>query len=424
MRDQSCVFPFTYKDETYTSCTDRTDPDDLLWCATKVDPQGNYIKGNWGYCDTDSDSDCEGDQEEFDSQVNSEEESDSLTLRSTNVYGRTCFSSGGYSGSCRRAKYCKGSNYSYSRTCGWTYVCCKRSPNPRSKVNFPTSSPRTTTRRPSRRTTTTKRPKLPPAPLCGLEGSEPFVFGGQLAKPGQFPFMVSFVYTDRSADENFCGGVMITSRHVLTAAHCFKGRPESEWKGGLVDVRIGLNNLQSREKTGNSANIAKVTLNPDYEEVAGGKEGVVNDLTIVTLDRDVKSPSVCLPETARSRNQTAVVIGFGKINRGKGGRQQSQLRFAYLDEIDTRTCQRKYNDFYKRSKHKPRITREMICAGNSDADACSGDSGGPLLYLNRDLRWMVAGVVSFGPSSCGNKAPGVYARVDRHLDWIRAETRS
>ena len=154
-------------------------------------------------------------------------------------------------------------------------------------------------------------------------------------------------------------------------------------------MRIGLNNLQSREKTGNSANIAKVTLNPDYEEVAGGKEGVINDLTIVTLDRDVNSPSVCLPETARSRNQTAVVIGFGKTNKGKGGRQESRLRwgfravldkpgglmaslikiwfshfrFAYLDEIPQSTCQRKYNDFYKRSRHKPRITREMICAG-------------------------------------------------------------
>ena len=66
-------------------------------------------------------------------------------------------------------------------------------------------------------------------------------------------------------------------------------------------MRIGLNNLQSREKTGNSANIAKVTLNPDYKVIAGGSEGVVNDLAIVALDRDVKSPSVCLPETARSR---------------------------------------------------------------------------------------------------------------------------
>merc|ERR1712210_136972 len=77
--------------------------------------------------------------------------------------------------------------------------------------------------------------------------------------------------------------------------------------------------------------------------------------------------------------------------------------------------------FYRRSKHKPKITREMVCAGNEEADACSGDSGSPLLWLNTELRWMVGGVVSFGPSSCGSKAPGVYAKVETSLDWIRSQ---
>jgi secreted trypsin-like serine protease len=61
----------------------------------------------------------------------------------------------------------------------------------------------------------------------------------------------------------------------------------------------------------------------------------------------------------------------------------------------------------------------MMCAGNSEADACSGDSGSPLLYQNTNYRWMVGAVVSFGPSSCGNAAPGVYARVDTATDWIQ-----
>ena len=45
------------------------------------------------------------------------------------------------------------------------------------------------------------------------------------------------------------------------------------------------------------------------------------------------------------------------------------------------------------SRYEPRITEEMLCAGNDQKDACSGDSGSPLLYLNTQLRWMVGSLV-------------------------------
>jgi len=414
-----CVFPFVYKEESFDECTNKDDAGGKLWCSTQVDARGKHQKGNWGYCSTGCPGLDEVEEDEFDLEVNTLEEND-VSLRSSNLYGRACFSSSGYSGTCRDSKYCKGTDYSYSRTCGFSYVCCKKAPNPRSTINT-----RTTTRSTSR--TTTRRPTTPPPPppesLCGLQGTQPFVFGGQEAKPGQFPFMVSFVYTDGRKLENFCGGVLITNRHILTAGHCFYQRPSSEWTSGLVDVRIGLNDIQETEKRGSSANLERVTIHPNYIEVAGGKEGVRNDIAIVTLDRDVESPHVCLHELNRKKNSKAVVLGFGKVTSSrKTGKQQDKLRFAYLEEFNMRECQTKYNDFYRRSKHIPTITDEMLCAGNNEADACSGDSGSPLLYLNSDFRWMVAGVVSFGPSSCGNKAPGVYAKVEKYISWIKRET--
>merc|ERR1711935_545611 len=45
-----CKFPFKYEDKTHNVCT--CDGDSKNWCATKTDSSGNYIKGEWGYCNT------------------------------------------------------------------------------------------------------------------------------------------------------------------------------------------------------------------------------------------------------------------------------------------------------------------------------------------------------------------------------------
>lgn len=423
--DAPCVFPFAYKFVNYTSCTDKNDPNGFKWCSTKVDSRGRHIKGTFGYCSPG----CPGveeegeEDEEEDAEVNQAEEAD-VSVRSSSIYGRACFSSKGYSGICRSTKYCVGTDYSYSRKCGWDYICCKKAPNRNSALKFASSRQQTSRPASTSNPVWNSKPRVElPATLCGIQGAQPFIFGGKEALPGQFPFMVSFVYTDGRKLENFCGGVLITHIHVLTAGHCFYTINSNDWESGLIDVRVGLQNIQARERVGDRANIASVTLHPQYREVSQGRAGVRNDIAIVTLSGAVDSPAVCLPELARNPNSEAVVLGFGKVTRGKGaGGQQDKLRFAYLEEVSRGECQRRYDDFYRSSRYKPTITEGMVCAGNTEADACSGDSGSPLLYLNTALRWMVAGVVSFGPSSCGNKAPGVYANVEQYIDWIKRET--
>ena len=52
VKNAQCVFPFTYQEQTFTSCTDFKDPDGKLWCSTKVDEKGSHVKHQWGYCDS------------------------------------------------------------------------------------------------------------------------------------------------------------------------------------------------------------------------------------------------------------------------------------------------------------------------------------------------------------------------------------
>ena len=52
-----CIFPFKMKlrstssaAKTFNTCTHEKSPTGAPWCATKVDDNGVYIRGNWGNC--------------------------------------------------------------------------------------------------------------------------------------------------------------------------------------------------------------------------------------------------------------------------------------------------------------------------------------------------------------------------------------
>ena len=48
VKPSTCIFPFIYGNKTYESCIPRGDG---FWCATKVNINGEAIKGFWGECD-------------------------------------------------------------------------------------------------------------------------------------------------------------------------------------------------------------------------------------------------------------------------------------------------------------------------------------------------------------------------------------
>lgn len=50
---------------------------------------------------------------------------------------------------------------------------------------------------------------------------EPRIIGGQNAEDGQFPYQVSL--RTKLSNKHFCGGSIISSRFILTAAHCSEG---------------------------------------------------------------------------------------------------------------------------------------------------------------------------------------------------------
>lgn len=55
--------------------------------------------------------------------------------------------------------------------------------------------------------------------FIGIGVPESKIVGGDNASPGQFPYQVSL----RKNKSHFCGGSIIDSRTILTAAHCVEG---------------------------------------------------------------------------------------------------------------------------------------------------------------------------------------------------------
>ncbi|KAJ1521036.1 hypothetical protein ONE63_002747 [Megalurothrips usitatus] len=243
------------------------------------------------------------------------------------------------------------------------------------------------------------------------------VVGGDEALPGRWPWMAAIFLHGPRRTEFWCGGSLISSKHVLTAAHCTRDTRQRPFSARQFTVRLGDVDLKREDEPSSPVThqVVEVRAHPQFSRV-----GFYNDIAVLVLDRPVRRSKyvipVCLP-TARMRTDTfagarPTVVGWGTTYYG--GKESTVQRQAELPVWRNEDCNRAY--------FQP-ITENFICAGYSEGgkDACQGDSGGPLM-LRREGHWYQVGIVSFG-NKCGEPGyPGVYTRVTRYDDWIHDNT--
>ena len=232
--------------------------------------------------------------------------------------------------------------------------------------------------------------RLMTSDLTGLQR----IVGG-LETTEDWPWMVSL----QNYEMHRCGGSVIAPNAVLTAAHCVD-RHSVE----TLSVVVGIHNLS--EKSGQRIGVRQVIVHPQYDD-----QRIENDVAVLILESPTDAEPISLIELGEEHltkpGKIATVIGWGTIR--SGGSISNALREVSVPIVETAEANVAYEGW---------VSPNMLAAGRVGLDSCQGDSGGPLMVPDKDGRYELAGIVSWGIGCARPDYPGVYARVAQFSDWV------
>ncbi|XP_014864911.1 PREDICTED: hepatocyte growth factor activator [Poecilia mexicana] len=255
-------------------------------------------------------------------------------------------------------------------------------------------------------------------PVCGVKHKKRLavargrIFGGNAALPGTHPWMAA-IYIGQS---DFCGGSLISSCWVLSAAHCFFSNPLKS----QLRVVLGQHHFNTTGPNTRTFEVEDYVFHKRFSIF----NPTLHDIVLIKLKKQDgrcvrRTPfirPICLPEKSMKflAGYCCAISGWGRMREKANG-------YSTLQEAGVRLVS---HDICKRPQvYGNHVTDDMICAGLSGCvDACQGDSGGPLACAKGDVSFLY-GIISWGEGCDQPGKPGVYTRVVNYLDWIHSVTK-
>ena len=246
----------------------------------------------------------------------------------------------------------------------------------------------------------------------------PRIVGGQEADLHEFPFTVYLLIgyeVNGGMAQGMCGGSILSSKYILTAAHCVHNDEYGWAEAENINVAAGMNDISQR-----TANLQTATVKK-YYKTAYNPQTMVNDIVVLELAQELNLNSYVQPICLTSGNYAGrygKIMGWGLSNYGATG-EPTDVTLPMMQKLDVeiisnRECsQISYNPMNMDSAR-----RVCIAYRNNKVGACMGDSGGPLV-VNEGGKYKQVGLLSHGSSPCGHvNGYDVYTRVSAYASAV------
>ncbi|KAL7012718.1 hypothetical protein ACKWTF_015001 [Chironomus riparius] len=243
------------------------------------------------------------------------------------------------------------------------------------------------------------------------------IINGSSTGRNDFPWNAALVLKSGSY---FCGGTLVSNKHVVTAAHCMNEKKNAhKFTSCDFSVLLGVHNLSIANEQGRIlVDVNAIHIHPDWDVHSDSYDA---DIAVLELAEAVKFNKfvrpICVPdvESGAAGASLGTVIGFGKTEAGTISDVAKKIEISIYD---FKNCSEHSSD------HRSLISHRTFCGGSADGrGVCDGDSGSGV-YVIHSLAYYLRGIVSSSFNNvilqCDVQREAIFTDVPKFYGWIKS----